>query len=528
MKGYVICLANDEFGDFQTPAGLVEEVLDRLRVEQYGRILEPTCGLGNFLRAAKSRVPNAELRGVEVQEHYAAAAADHAEIVVADAMKFDFGTELSWDSNAPMLVVGNPPWVTNAALTALGSVNKPKLSNIRGLSGLDAITGASNFDIAEAIILKLIADLSGQSPTIAMLCKTQVARNVLSYCEQFDLGVAESQIYEIDAKKWFNAGVDACLFVIKLRIGDKNYVADLYDSLSHKSPRKQIGVVDTRLVSDVAKYVHTKAADGHSPIVWRQGIKHDGTQAMELVENDGPHRKSGEPVDVEPEHLYPLLKCTDVFRGRTTDLTKWMVVPQRHTGDDTSLHRSVAPKLWKYLVENADILDNRKSSIYRNRPRFCIFGVGEYSFAPYKVAISGMHKKPLFRLVAPINGRPVVFDDVCYFASFHDLDQAALVAAILDSGPAQDLIESLSFTDSKRPITKKLLQRLDLSVLAGLTPAAEIAEAAQKLCEETGSWPPTVAELEVTLAELLHEWDQTSESGALFSVPPKVRLSVVR
>lgn len=520
-------MANDEFGDFQTPDGLVSAVLAKLNLEQFGRILEPTCGVGNFLRGAKDIRPTAELRGVEVQEHYAKVAAEHAAITVADAMQFDFGKEIPWQTEEPLLVVGNPPWVTNAALTALGSDNKPKLTNIRGLKGLDAMTGASNFDIAEAIILKLIAELSAQSPTIAMLCKTQVARNVLSYCEQFRLGVSEAHIYEIDAKRWFNAGVDACLFVLVLGVGQKNYVADLYDSLDSECPRKQIGVVDGRLVSDVAKYVHTKAADGTSPVMWRQGIKHDGTHAMELVEANGPHRKSGEPVDIEGDYLYPLLKCTDVFRGRTTELTKWMVVPQRHTGDDTSLLQVAAPRLWKYLVENAEILDNRKSSIYRNRARFCIFGVGEYSFAPYKVAVSAMHKKPVFRLVAPINGRPPVFDDVCYFASFQDLDEAALVTAILGSGPAQDLIESLCFTDSKRPITKKLLQRLDLTVLASLTPTREIVEAAQKLCEETGSWPASLEQLESVLAKLTNTWKGASEDDMLFTLP-KVRLSVVR
>lgn len=511
-------MANDEFGDFQTPTALVEAVLNRLNVERFRRVLEPTCGIGNFLRGVSKRHSNAELRGVEVQEQYAAVAAEFAEVLVSDAMKVDFGTDVEWRSQGKLLVVGNPPWVTNAALTNLGSDNKPKLKNIRGLKGLDAMTGASNFDIAEAIILKLIGELEHESPTIAMLCKTQVARNVLSYCEQFNLGVMTSQIYEIDAMKWFNAGVDACLFVIELNPHGQNYIADLYESLDDEFAKKQIGVVGNRLVSDVAKYVHTKAADGLSPIMWRQGIKHDGTKAMELVEADGPHRKSGDPVDVESDFLYPLLKCTDVFRGRTSELTKWMVVPQRHTGDDTALLMHTAPKLWKYLTENSEILDNRKSSIYRKRPRFCIFGVGEYSFSTYKVAISAMHKKPLFRLVAPINGQPVVFDDVCYFASFQDLDQAALVAAILGSRPAQDLIDSLVFTDSKRPITKKLLQRIDLSVLVKLNSISEIVSSAKQLAEETGAWPPSDEQLEAALEALMISWGGNNGNEMLFDL----------
>lgn len=464
----MISLPNDEFGDFQTPVGLARQVFEVLQGGTYKRVLEPTCGVGNFLYVARELLPSAELRGVEIQPDLAQAAAKVAQVDLGDAMNYDFAG-LKWGVEGKLLVVGNPPWVTNAALTTMSSDNKPALRNIRQLKGIDAITGAANFDIAEAIILKLMDQLGRQAPTIALLCKTQVARNVLAYSEQFRLPVAESRIYEIDAKRWFNAGVDACLFVLEMEPGATNYTADVYADLADRAPRKTIGVVDGLLVSNVEAYEHTKAADGVSPIEWRQGIKHDATAAMELVEDGGPHRKDGRAVDVEPEYLFPLLKCTDVARGRTTRITKWMVVPQRHTGDDTSVLARVAPKLHSYLMENSTLLDGRKSSIYRNRARFCIFGVGPYSFAPYKVAISGMHKEPLFRLVTPLGDRPVVFDDVTYFSSFEHAADAAVVTAILNEEPAQALVGSISFTDSKRPITKKLLQRLDVAVLADLS-----------------------------------------------------------
>ena len=40
------------------------------------------------------------------------------------------------------------------------------------------------------------------------------------------------------------------------------------------------------------------------------------------------------------------------------------------------------------LKQILKILDNRKSSIYNKRPRFSIFGIGDYSFSKWKVAIS--------------------------------------------------------------------------------------------------------------------------------------------
>lgn len=45
-----------------------------------------------------------------------------------------------------------------------------------------------------------------------------------------------------------------------------------------------------------------------------------------------------------------------------------------------------------------------------------MFGIGDYSFAPYKVALSGFYKKPLFCLLYA--SKPVMTDDTAYFWHF--------------------------------------------------------------------------------------------------------------
>ena len=59
--------------------------------------------------------------------------------------------------------------------------------------------------------------------------------------------------------------------------------------------------------------------------------------------------------------------------------------------------------------------------------RFSIFGIGDYSFAKYKVTISGMYKRTTFSLVLPENDKPLMLDDTCYFIGF-DTIEAAQVA----------------------------------------------------------------------------------------------------
>ena len=472
-------MPNNEFGDFQTPIELARALVSALPRRRWARVLEPTCGVGNFLSVIGEQHPGAERVGIEVQPEYAAAASTFGRVVTASIFDFDLARDIAWTSEpGPMLVVGNPPWVTNSQLSVLGSSNRPARANTDNARGIDAITGSSNFDIAEYIWVKLLTEFSDRPVTIAMICKTQVARNILLYCARRQLPVTGSSLRMIDAKKWFAAGVDACWFSVELGPGKTDYTAQAFPSIDASQPESRIGVVDGQLVADVAAYERSKHFDGASPLIWRQGIKHDASAVMELTENNGPRTKLGTSVDIEADYLYPLFKCTDVYRDKLSVVSRWMIVPQSHTGDDTAQLADSAPKLWKYLTDNAIALDGRKSSIYRNRARFCIFGVGPYTFAPYKIAISGFHKVPQFRMVGPYNGKPAVFDDTTYLLPFEDATACAVAYALLTGQESTDLIAALAFWDSKRPVTKKLLQRIDLSAIARATDRRTLRERA--------------------------------------------------
>ena len=104
-------------------------------------------------------------------------------------------------------------------------------------------------------------------------------------------------------------------------------------------------------------------------------------------------------------------------------------------------------------------MKKRGSSIYRNRPPFSVFGVGDYSFAPWKVAISGFYKKLEFVVLGPVKGRPVVLDDTSYFLPCQTKEQAEYLTTLLNSPAARSFYKALIFWDSKRPITADLLRR---------------------------------------------------------------------
>jgi methylase of polypeptide subunit release factors len=464
-----------DLGDFQTPPALVSAVLDRL--DALGvprqRVLEPTCGRGHFLAGLlDADNPPAEILGFEIQpDHLAAARAlDSGSSMVrleqADLFTIDLRTQLRWQSRGPLLVVGNPPWVTSAELGRLGSANGPARTRIVGLDGLDARTGRANFDLAEAVWIKLLSELDEPEATIALLCKTSTARNVLRWAARTDRPINGASIHRIDARLWFSATVDACLFVVRLGPGVRSYHADVYPDLTSTTPEARIGVVDGLLVSDLATFERSSSAFGHSTREWRQGIKHDAAGVMELVREGETWRNGlGERVDIEAEHVYPLLKGTDLGRPAEKRPSRAVVVTQHSLGEDTKTLDVRAPRLWTYLSRHAAVMAVRRSKVYEGRPRFCMFGVGDYAFAPHKVAISGMHKTPRFLAIGPRDGRPILLDDTCYLLPCETAREAKGHAEKLNGPIAQRLIAALTFRDAKRPITKAILQRVDIDRL---------------------------------------------------------------
>ena len=116
--------------------------------------------------------------------------------------------------------------------------------------------------------------------------------------------------------------------------------------------------------------------------------------------------------------------------------------------------------MWSYLNSHSDDFSKRKSIIYKKSCSFSMFGVGDYSFAPYKVGVSGFYKKPLFSLLTA--DKPVMTDDTSYFLSFDNYDDAYTMMLLLNSPPVQGYLTSIAFLDSKRPYTVKVLSRVDL------------------------------------------------------------------
>jgi methylase of polypeptide subunit release factors len=343
-----------EYGDYQTPEFFslaVCQYLQKQRKVKPSVIIEPTCGVGSFVKSSLI-FDASEIIGVEVNPEYCEICKQEisdprVQIINADFFSFDLKSVIK--GKEQFLIIGNPPWVNNSTLSTLNSDNLPTKANFKGLKGIDALTGASNFDICEYIILQLIASLPNTNTTVAMLCKTSVARNSM-----------------------------------------------------FKSP---------------------------------------------IVNN----------------------------------FKKQVIVTQKKVRENTAHIENDAPKTWSYLESHKERFLKRKSSIYKDAPDYSMFGIGDYSYAQYKVGVSGFYKKPLFSVLISNDGKPVMTDDTSYFICFSTYDAAYTAMLILNSEKVQQFLLTIAFLDAKRPFTKKVLERIDFHKILGAISASDLVDTEKQL-----------------------------------------------
>jgi hypothetical protein len=461
-----------EFGDFQTPLELSNIMVDILKDMNIkpSIIIEPTCGLGTILLDAYNNFKPQKTIGVEINNKYCTTLLErlnNEDISVINGDIFNSIEEIGnvADMDDICLLIGNPPWVNNSTLGSLNSTNVPIKTNFKKLRGIEAVTGKSNFDVAEYIILKLIEGFKRHNAVYAFLCKTSVARNVLKYCWNQEIYYKESHIFPIDAKKYFSASVDACYFIVDASEKKAKKNCKVYESVENRVYKHDIVMYNNVIVCN-ANTFNTHNYLGKSDYIWRNGIKHDCSKVMEFdIIGSKMINGYGENVEIEDGLVYPLLKSSDIANGNI-EIRKKVLITQKYIGEKTDYIKNEYPKTWRYLNDHVDDFEKRKSSIYKNKPMFSIFSIGNYTFYPYKIAISSLYKKLAFKILRPAMEKVVLVDDTCNFLSCKTEAEADMLYSLLTCQDVEIFLNALIFWDSKRPITTQILNSIDLRKVA--------------------------------------------------------------
>lgn len=475
-----------EYGDYQTPVDFAEKVCIYLKEYRHikpSAIVEPTCGIGSFLKSSLLFNAN-EYYGIEINPQYCAICKNSISdnrVNIINSDFFAFSSKALIKDKRQILVVGNPPWVTNSTLSALGSDNLPVKANFKELKGIDAITGASNFDICEYIILQLINEYRNTNTIISMLCKTSVARNVFKELKRNCINFSSCDILEFDAIKVFGINASACVLLIQL--SEETISPDIcsvYDFENPGTHKSQFGYLDGQFYSNLD--IDTENFDGRCCFEWRQGVKHDCSKVMELTMRNGALQNGQkETVHIEDDIVFPLIKSSMFKSPIIHSFSKYVIVTQKKAREETKHLEQDLPKTWEYLIDNVEFFESRKSSIYKGAPMFSMFGVGDYSYSKYKVGVSGFYKQPLFSVLYSDDDKPVMTDDTSYFICFDSYDMAYVAMLLLNSEKVQGFLTSIAFLDAKRPYTKKVLERIDFDKIVSSLSLEELTKTEKKL-----------------------------------------------
>lgn len=469
-----------EYGDFQTNQFLAQKVVDYTfsKSNDFEFILEPTCGKGNFLLAAiKQSKKLKKVVGVEIYQPYVwetkfkileyfisvkENTKPEIDIIHANAFEFSYEDLAKSTQDLKTLIIGNPPWVTNSELGSIDSKNLPQKSNFKKHSGFEAITGKGNFDIGEYISLIMLRCFDRHKGAFAFLIKNSVVKNLIYDQKQNKFRIGQTENLNIDSKKEFNVSVNACLFLTHLNC-EPELTCTAFDFYT-KDKLTTFGWYKDKFVYSVQDYDESSIVDGKSTFVWRSGVKHDCSKVMELEQVNGHFKNAlGEEINLENNLTYGLLKSSDLKEDKTNSFRKLTIITQKKIGQETKYIKDKYPLTYNYLTSHKGYFDKRKSSIYKDKPSFSIFGIGDYSFAPYKIAISGLYKSTHFTLVSPSNSKPIMLDDTCYFIGFENLKMAEIAHYLVNSELVQKFLKSIIFSDSKRSINKDTLMRIDFA-----------------------------------------------------------------
>ncbi|RLM53153.1 type I restriction endonuclease subunit M [Halobellus sp. Atlit-31R] len=257
-----------------------------------------------------------------------------------------------------------------------------------------------------------------------------------------------------------------------------------------------------------------RRALGENPYRIRHGVK-DDAKAVYAVD-----RELIERCDLESEHVFPYLKSKHIVKyglfGHDLHL-----VPQRQAGADNAaeLERE-APATYAYLEENRERLTDRGSSWFDDGPFYSLFGLGSYTWAPYKIVWCRLGFKPHFAVVStvadPVVGeKPVVPGDHCMFVSTDSEAEAHYLCALLNSAPYQRCLRDIS-SGGKSSLSKSTVERLALPEWRSAADQRHLAELSQRAhaivpnhvdCSKRAYNQKTIPELQAVQTEI----DRTAE-----------------
>ncbi len=529
-------------GEYHTPRGVADLAVDALAADPAeATYLDPGCGSGAFLAACVERVAAAapgdsaavvdrvtdSVFGVDLSPVAVASARltyllalasrlDAAERVTVpvyhgDALGLvdasgeggDGDDEIGNGRNPAAALppvdclVGNPPWITWARLP--DRLQDRWRDRSEGLDlfpheGAAALLGHGNDDLSVPFVWVCADRYLADGGEVSVVLKRSITKGpagrLFRSLRVGDRPLALSHVHDFGSLAPFGDQVAAGAAVFTLRADEPaSFPAPVTawerdgetpdygsgDALRERLAREETALVPVDPDDSASAWIRRdaeRAALGEAGQEIRHGIKDDAEDVFS-VDRDLLGR-------IEPDLVYPYLKSRHVVRyghfGHDLRL-----VPMREAHEDNEAHlRERYPETYRYLSERRAALEERSSSWLDQGPFYNVFGLGEYTWADYRVVWCRLGYKPHFAVVSTaedpdLGEKQVLPGDHYMFVATDDEREAHFLCALLNSAPYQRSLRDVA-GDGKASLTKSTVSRLALPDYPDTERARELAE----------------------------------------------------
>ena len=242
-------------GQYMTPFNICDKALN-IDLTKYNKILEPSCGTGQFIDSIIKKKSNAKITGVEFDDTiFQSISKIYKTNKNIKLINHDF---LNWETEEKFdLIVGNPPYFEF----------KPS-SNIKKLYG-DVICGRANI---YSLFIKKSIDLLNPNGLLIFVIPTSILssayfKNIRNYIVQF-CNIEKIEILNTD--DFEDAQQQTMVFQLKKlgldELSDGKYIVNINETVIFNNEYEQINLIlkDKKFVKDLGCSVKTGS------IVWNQ------------------------------------------------------------------------------------------------------------------------------------------------------------------------------------------------------------------------------------------------------------------
>lgn len=475
-------------GIFFTSLELVKEIQSHIHFDGIKSVIDSAAGSGHFLISLAEQYPDIDFYGVE--KHSGVYQKSKRKLQQFPNIHYFCGDILTDTFPIPRcdLYLGNPPFINFTDL------EKEYRERIRPLwqkylklqGGFSLLLGHSRADISQLIFQKTLEDYLNPGAQLGVILPDSLLWGDASMGGfQKTQGFSIKLIKETPDQNAFD-GTNRNSFYVVGKKGEETQFPVTFirkngktEYINREEGKWRIGKKETSLLPG-----HWK---GHYRA--RQGINTLGANKIFFFK---------EKPDLEDDLLYPLLRSSDLYRWGSNPQS-WCLVPYRD-GEllDIEILEEDYPETWKYLQNHKSLLKARKSR-FAQKHWHALFGIGPYSFAPYRVTWRALGAR---KMEAAVVSRGMANQSMHCFIPCRKQDEAYYLAGLLNSPIMGKEIQACTKAGSMSFGQPGILSRLHLPPLAETKEKGiAIAKLSRKLHHR---WNPSQEEELFTLiAQLL-------------------------